>query len=169
MRGPLHVFASDEYPTWQAGLDTYTHFRKPGWLRGFGLTAVELDRLLAAVERALDGHRLTRGELADQVTRRTGSEPLGEKVLGSWGSLLKPASYTGRLCFAPDKGRNVAFTGPRRWLRLQRGDEPDAEAALADITRRYLATNAPPDGRGSRPVVGRPRPGARQTPDRVTR
>ncbi len=43
MRGTLHVFASDEYPMWQSGLDTFTHFRKPGWLRGFGVTAIELD------------------------------------------------------------------------------------------------------------------------------
>jgi len=150
MRGTLHMFASDEYPMWQAGLDTFTHFRKPGWLRGFGVTAIELDRLLDAVELALDGHRLTREELAAEVARRRRSKKLGEQVLGSWGSLLKPASYTGKLCFAPDKGRNVAFTGPRKWLRLPRTNETEGDVAVADITRRYLATNAPvtPDDLG---------------------
>ena len=78
MRGTLHMFASNEYPTWQAGLDRYTHFRRPGWLRGFGVTAVELDRLLGAVEQALDGHRLTRQKLADEVAVRTRSKKLGE-------------------------------------------------------------------------------------------
>ena len=143
MRGTLHMFASDEYPMWQAGLNTFRHFRKPGWLRGFGGTAIELDRLLNAVEQALDGRRLTREELAGEVARRARSKKLGEQVLGSWGSLLKPASYTGKLCFAPDKGRSVAFTGPRKWLRLPRTNETDGEAALTDITKRYLATNAP--------------------------
>ncbi len=71
-------------------------------------------------------------------------------MLGSWGSLLKPASYTGKLCFAPDKGRNVAFTGPKKWLRLPRTNETDGEASITDITRQYLATNAPmtPDDLG---------------------
>ena len=64
-------------------------------------------------------------------------------MLGSWGSLLKPASYSGRLCFAPDKGRNVAFTGPRKWLRLRAADRVRGDAALTEVTRRYLATNAP--------------------------
>ena len=150
MRGTLHVFGSDDYRMWQAGLGTYTHFRQPGWLKGFDVTAIDLDRLLDAVEQPLDGRRLTRGELADEVARRSRSKKLGEQVLGSWGSLLKPASYTGRLCFAPDKGRNVAFTGPRRWLRLRRTDAIGGDSALTDITRRYLATNAPvtPDDLG---------------------
>ena len=44
----------------------------------------------------------------------------------------------------------MAFTGPKKWLRLPRTNETDGEAALTDITRRYLATNAPvtPDDLG---------------------
>src|SRR4029450_13220302 len=45
----------------------------------------------------------------------TGSRELGQKVLFSWGSMLKPAAYLGNLCFGPSVGQNVRFTRPDHW------------------------------------------------------
>lgn len=141
MRGTLHLLPSAEYATWQAGWGTYTHYLKPSWFRAFGLTEKKLDQLVDAVSEALHDRCLTREQLGDEVTRTTGSEDLGHKLRESWGTVLKPASFRGRLCFAPNDGRNTCFTHPATWLGEQDAVEPDA--ALADITRRFLSAHGP--------------------------
>jgi hypothetical protein len=141
MRGTLHLFPAKEFGVWQAGLDTHRHYLKPAWLRAFGVSAGELEQLLAAMAQALDGQPLTRQELAAAVSRLTGSPEMGEKVLGSWGSVLKPACYRGQLCFGPSAGQNVRFTRPDRWLGRSQPVDPD-EAMLA-IGRWFLGGHGP--------------------------
>ena len=142
MRGTLHLLPSAEYRLWQAVLNEWRFYEKPYWLRGFGVTAEELDQLITAVGEALARPTpLTRVELGEAVTERTGSVKLGEKVSGSWGSMLKPAAYQGLLCFAPNAGQNVRFTRPDQWLDL--GPPVDAGQAALEITRRFLARYGP--------------------------
>jgi uncharacterized protein YcaQ len=62
-------------------------------------------------------------------------------VRGSWGSSLKPVSFRGGLCFAPDAGRNARFTRPDGWLG--RHEQIDPDAALAEVVRRYLGAYGP--------------------------
>jgi hypothetical protein len=143
MRGTLHVLRSDEYPLWQAGLSTYEHYLKPAWFKAFGVTRSELDTLIAAISRALDGRTLTRDELAARVAAIAKSETLADKLRGSWGAMLKPASFQGRLCFGPNKGRNVSFARPDQWLGLETSDEVDPAEALDEITRRFLSAYGP--------------------------
>ncbi|MDQ3979058.1 MAG: winged helix DNA-binding domain-containing protein [Actinomycetota bacterium] len=142
MRGTLHLLPAAEFGLWQAALGTYGHYLKPSWLRAFGVTREELEKLLDAVARALDGQLLTRQELAAAVAELTGSPELGEKVLGSWGPLLKPACFRGLLCFGPSAGQNVRFTRPDRWL----ADVPpplDPDQATLEVARRFLAAHGP--------------------------
>jgi hypothetical protein len=142
MRGTLHLFTSNDFPIFQAPLAAaYRNWHRPAWLRYFGLTVPELEQLMAAVPEALDGEPLTRNELADAVARITGSRELGQKVLFSWGSMLKPAAYLGNLCFGPSVGQNVRFTRPDRWLPSWRTLEAD-EARL-EVARRYLKAYGP--------------------------
>ncbi|HEY3015335.1 MAG TPA: winged helix DNA-binding domain-containing protein [Nocardioides sp.] len=158
MRGTLHLLPTSEYPLVQAALNTYEHYLKPVWLRNFGVSRDELELLIATVGQALDGPPLTRTELADEVARRTGSAKLGDKLRQSWGVFLKPASFRGQLCFASSSGQNVRFTRPDRWLPPLPGSAPPAgtspgpvpepvavvrEAAVAEVTRRYLAAYGP--------------------------
>jgi hypothetical protein len=141
MRGTLHLLPATEYPTWQAALGTYRHYLKPSWFKAFGVTEAELERLIDAVTEALDGQMLTRQELGVAVEAGTGSAALGEKVRESWGAFLKPVSFRGGLCFAPDSGRNARFTRPDGWLGAW---EPvDADAALREVVRRYLSAYGP--------------------------
>jgi hypothetical protein len=140
-RGTLHVLPSAEFGVWQAGFTHYQHYRKPRWYRYFELTERELDKLIIAIATALEGRTLTREELAAEVRRITRSKALGGKLLESWGSILKPASFLGHLCFAPNAGRNVRFTNPKTWLRPW--DALDAETAMSVIARRYLAAYGP--------------------------
>ena len=141
MRGTLHLLPSAEYRMWQAALGRARHYLAPSWARGFGITVEERDQLLEAVASALDGKLLTRAEVTAAIVNLTGSENLGEKVAGSWGSLLKPASYRGELCFGPSAGQNVRFTRPDHWLRL--GPPVDPEEAALEVTRRFLAAYGP--------------------------
>jgi uncharacterized protein YcaQ len=146
MRGTLHLLPAAQLPVWQAALGTRRGYRSAAWLRYFDLTPATLDAVLDAVAQALDGPPLTREELAGAVARLTGTPSLGEKMLGSWGSLLKPAAFQGRLCFAPSRGPNVCFTRPDRWLAGRpggAGPAVDPEEALRQVTRAYLAAYGP--------------------------
>jgi Winged helix DNA-binding domain len=142
MRGTLHMLPADELGTWLGGLGTYEHYLKPAWFRNFGTTRDELEELIDAVGRALDGELRTREELATEVVRVTGSPAMGERVHGSWGPFLKPASFRGLLCFGPGEGQRVRFTRPASWLPGG-VEQVEPDAALRAITRRYLGAFAP--------------------------
>ncbi|MGH9276962.1 MAG: winged helix DNA-binding domain-containing protein [Acidimicrobiales bacterium] len=143
MRGTLHLLPSAEYPLWQAALSRYDHYEKPGWFRGFRVTKEEMDRAWAAGAEALDGDPLTRAELVEAIVAQTGSPEVGEKIASGFGSLLKPLSYRGQLCFAPNAGRNIRFTRPSRWLAGVTGPAVAPDDAAREVTRRFLAAYGP--------------------------
>ncbi|HZK51453.1 MAG TPA: crosslink repair DNA glycosylase YcaQ family protein, partial [Actinomycetota bacterium] len=103
----------------------------------------ELEELIAAISRALDGRTLTRDELAQRISKITKSDALADKLRESWGAMLKPASFQGHLCFGPNKGRNVSFARPDQWLGLKESDAIDPAEALEEITRRFLSAYGP--------------------------
>ncbi len=141
MRGTLHLLPATEYAMWQAALSAYRHYLLPPWLHRFAIGPAELEALVSAVRRALDGRILSREELATEVARLTGSSKLGQKLRHSWGALLKPAAYRGFLCFAPSQGQNVRFTRPDQWLKESR--RRAVQPALRDVTRRFLSAYGP--------------------------
>jgi uncharacterized protein YcaQ len=142
MRGTLHLLPAGELGTWLGALGTYEHFLKPVWLRNFEVTREQLETLIDAIGEALDGELRTREELGAAVARITGSRELEDKVQGSWGPYLKPASYRGRLCFGPSDGQRVRFTRPDAWLGRELEPE-DPDAALLEIARRHLGAFGP--------------------------
>ena len=142
MRGTLHLLPAAELPLYVAALSRLKPRHHQGaWLRHHGLERAQAEAMLAAIPAALDGEPLTREALAAAVAEETGQAALAEKLKGGFGELLKPAAFTGRLCFAPSDGPRVRFTRPDRWL----GDLPpaDPEAAPAEVARRYLAAYGP--------------------------
>ena len=141
MRGTLHLLPAAELPLWQAALSTRRGWETGAWQRGFGVTSEELERLVDAVAEALKDRQLTRGELADEVAKLTGSDRLGDRLRESWGALLKPAAALGKLCFAPSQGQQVRFTRPDTWLGGWTAHDPDE--AMATVTRRFLAASGP--------------------------
>ena len=142
MRGTLHLLPSDELLLWQTVPSLDRRYQRPAWLRYFGVSPDELERLITGVAEALDGRLLTREELVSEVSRLVGSDDLAGKLRHSWGSMLKPAAFRGQLCFAPSAGQNVRFTHPQSWLggRLRPVDMEEAER---EVTRRFLAAHAP--------------------------
>ena len=145
MRGTLHLLPASELPMWHAALGTSRRFLRPAaWQNYFGITLDELDRLTEAVGAALDGRVLTREELAQEVARLTGSAAFGTNIAeSSWGTMLRPAAFTGRLCFAPSLGQRVRFTRPDTWLAKPHAAPVDPPAATAEVTRRFLAAYGP--------------------------
>lgn len=91
MRGTLHLLPSNEFPLWQAALSTYDHYLKGAWLRAYGMSQPELEKLIETIGVVLNGSMLTREELARRVSQEIGSEDLPARLTGSWGSMLKPA------------------------------------------------------------------------------
>ena len=142
MRGTLHLLSAETYPTFQLALATISESRTKNWLKLLEMTQPEIDRVLEAIRVALVDRELTREELAAEVVKRTRSKTLGERVLSGWGSMLKPASFLGDLCFAPSSGRNVRFTNPYAWLGIERPDRDPGEAER-DVGRRFLAAYGP--------------------------
>ncbi len=144
MRGTLHLLPADEFPLWHAALSTNRRYLKPAlWQKYFGITLEQLEFLTETVAAALDGRVMTREELVQEVGRLTGSAAFAATlVASSWGTVLKPAAFTGRLCFGPNLGQRVRFTNPYSWL----GAKPpaiDPETATAAIARRFLAAYGP--------------------------
>jgi hypothetical protein len=142
MRGTLHLLPARTLGLWLGALGTYDHYLKPVWLRNFDITQTELETLISAVGRALDGQLMTREQLGTEVARITRSKGVKEKVQGSWGPYLKPASFRGKLCFGPNDGQRVRFTAPSSWVRGE-VDRVDRDEALQEITRRYLGAFGP--------------------------
>ena len=144
MRGTLHLLPSSELPLWHGALGTSRRYLKSTqWQKYFGITEEDLDRLTRAVGEALHSSVLTREELAQEVGRLVGSPSFGAKLAeSSWGTMLRPAAFTGRLCFGPSLGQRVRFTRPDTWLAATL-PPVDPQIATAEITRRYLAVNGP--------------------------
>jgi hypothetical protein len=149
MQGTLHLLPAAEFPLWQAALSTYRHYLKPVWLRAFGITREELERLVAAVSQVLDGRMLTREELASEVTRLTGSTELGGKLRESWGAMLKPAAFQGSSALPLISARTFASRGPiggwapyRRRTRAMQCSKSRAVTWLPTGPRRARTTAA---------------------------
>ncbi|HEY6908482.1 MAG TPA: winged helix DNA-binding domain-containing protein [Myxococcales bacterium] len=137
MRGTLHLLPARDLPVYFGALSTCTHYLKQGWVRYFGVTREQIELVIETVGEVLRGGALTREQLADAVAGRTGSKKLGAVLRQSWGVLLKPAAYRGKLCFAASEGARVRFTHPGPLREL------DPRKALAELARRYLRAYGP--------------------------
>lgn len=140
MRGTLHLLASADLPLYVAVLGPRWDDPGGAWLRGFGVTREQYESILENVPRALGARPRTREQLADKLAELAGPE-LRDRILSGWGSLLKPSARRGDLCFGPNRGRNVTFVRPDRWLRGL--SKVDAEEARREVVRRFLAAYGP--------------------------
>jgi uncharacterized protein YcaQ len=145
MRGTLHLLPAGELPLWHAALGTNRRYlNSTAWQKYFGITLEELNQLTEAIAAALAGRVMTREELVLEVGRLSGSASIGAKIAeSSWGTILKPAAFAGRLCFAPSIGQRVRFTRPDTWLAAAQQPQVDPQAAVRAVTRRFLTAHGP--------------------------
>jgi hypothetical protein len=141
MRGTLHLFAADDVPTVAAALRGKERWRRPAWLRWFGVTEPEMERLIDTIGEVLDDDRpRTRAELGDEIGARLGKRA-GELMRSSWGSALKVASDRHYLVQSAEDDAGVRFIRASRWLGTAQNEEP--QAALAKLVERYLGAYGP--------------------------
>ncbi|MDQ3767425.1 MAG: winged helix DNA-binding domain-containing protein [Actinomycetota bacterium] len=141
MRGTLHVFTADDLPLYCAAQRTRDQYMNPSFLKYFELELADIEAVLDAIPRALDGQMLTREELADQILKITRRRHLEDRLRSGWGELLKPAAFRGLMCFGPQSGRSVTFVRPDQWLGQWK--EYDTDEALQQVFRRFLAVYGP--------------------------
>lgn len=138
-RGTLHLIRSEDYwrlhrltakPQFQVGCGRI--------LSRLGVPATAADRAVGVVERALAGGvPLTRAQLADRLVS-SGLPP------GGWAALqvLILASLRGIAVRGPMIGAEHAYVHVRDWLGAP-PPEPEPDAALGWLARRYLAGHGP--------------------------
>lgn len=150
VRGTVHIFAASEGRLWMAArrarsaLDEAWEARRLNYL---GLTASQVDELVAATDVALKGRTLTMKELGQEVVRLTGAwagKGQNEAWLAgwpNWRTALPTAAQREVLCFGPPRGQEVTFVRLDDWIGPgQRWDEGDA---LRTVFRRFLHTYGP--------------------------
>ena len=141
MRGTLHLFAADDVPTIAAALQGKENWRRPAWLRWFGITEPEMERLIDTIGEVLDdGRPRTRAELGEDIGARLGPKQ-GQLLRGSWGSTLKVASDRHYLVQSAEDDAGVRFVRASRWIKAWRIEQK--ESALARLVERYLAAYGP--------------------------
>jgi len=140
MRGTLHLVAADDLPMYTAAMSGSWMKWRGSWLKYFGVTAAELNRLTAVIGEALNGEPRTREELIAAAGKGQ-PEKIRQHLKSGWGGFLKPVARSGGLCFGPSRGQSVTFVRPRDWLGTWREVEP--VTALAEIGRRYLRAFGP--------------------------
>ena len=141
MRGTLHVLTADDLPLYCAAQRTRDQYTNPSFLRYFGLEPADIESVLDAIPRALDGQVLVRQELAERILEKTKRPHLADRLHSGWGEMLKPAAFRGLLCFGPQSGRVVTFVRPDQWLG--RWTEHETDDALQEVFRRFLAVYGP--------------------------
>lgn len=144
-RGTVHLLPAAELPTWTAALAAVpSSASMPATIR---LDRAQTDAVVAAVDAALAGAELTLEELDAAVQNDCGSWA-GELVMPAfnglwprWRQAIGTAARQGALCFGPNRGRRVTYTGPRRWLPGFRPADPPT--ALARLVHGYLHAYGP--------------------------
>ena len=144
-RGTVHLLPASDLAVWTGALGAA--LAPPRGDRGARMTPDQVEQVVAAIGAALEDAELTVGELDSEVVARTGPWA-GDLVMPAftgmwprWRQLIGEAARRGVLCFGADRGRQVTYTSPRRWLP---GFEPaEGRTALPEVVRRYLRAYGP--------------------------
>ncbi|MDX6739902.1 DNA glycosylase AlkZ-like family protein [Actinocorallia sp. A-T 12471] len=138
MRGTLHLLPRDRAAAFLTLCATVRSWEKPSWSKAFGATPADVEALTEAAREALAGGvELTREELVEAVTARTGSAHLREALTSGWGALLKPLAWRGVLRHGPARGSKITFVAP------ELGDPPAVEDAARIVIGDFLDAHGP--------------------------
>jgi hypothetical protein len=145
-RGTIHLLPAQDLPMWTGALSATTYGRNPD-PRNELLAPEQAEAVIEAIGVVLEEAELTTDELTQALVNYLGpwaGDPVMAAFQGMWPRwrmAQSTAGVRGALCFGPNRGRNVTYTSPRRWLP---GFEPAGErTALAELLRRYLHAYGP--------------------------
>jgi hypothetical protein len=138
MRGTLHLCAADDL-RWMLHVFGPPINRLGATRRlGIGLDDATCERGIAVIRTALAHGPMARRELRERlVSAGVLSEPVGQALI----HLLFHAATLGEICCGPRMGRDDSFVLLDDWVVPS--DGPRGDAALAELTRRYLSANGP--------------------------
>jgi hypothetical protein len=111
------------------------------------MTREQTGAVVEAIERVLEDAALTVDELTQALVEACGAwaadpvMPAFQGMWPRWRQITDLAANRGVLCFGPNRGRNVTYTSPRRWMPGLR--PADGPAALASLVRHYLHAYGP--------------------------
>jgi Winged helix DNA-binding domain len=145
-RGTVHLLATADLPMWTGALSALPP-SVPMHPEPVRFRAEQAEEVIAAIGDALSDRELTVDELTEAIVERTGPWA-GERTMEAfqdrwprWRQLTSTAAHRGALCFGPNRGRNVTYTNPHRWLP---GFRPEvADTALRALVSRYLYAYGP--------------------------
>jgi hypothetical protein len=145
-RGTVHVLPTADLPMWTGALSALPS-SVPTHPEPVRFSPEQADEVIAAIGDALAGTELTVDELTEAIAVRAGPWAV-ERTMDAfqdkwprWRQLTSSAAHRGMLCFGPNRGRNVTYTNPHRWLP---GFRPDGgDAALRTLLARYLYAYGP--------------------------
>lgn len=145
-RGTVHLLPTDDLPLWIGALSALPLAPSP-FPQDVQLTVEQTEVIVTAIADALEDAELTIDELTAAIVAGCGAWA-GDLVMPAfggnwprWRQAIGAAANRGVLCFGPNRGRNVTYTNPRRWLP---GLRPvDRQTALAKLVKRYLHTYGP--------------------------
>jgi hypothetical protein len=162
-RGTVHLLPARDLPIWTGALSAIPRGPSP-FAQDVRLTPEQTDAVVEAIAAALIDAELTIDELSEAVVAATGPWA-GELVMPAfqgmwprWRQVVDVAAKRGALCFGPNRGRNVTYTSPQRWLPGFRPAEP--QAALAALLKRYLHAYGPATPRHFAQWLAAPQPWA---------
>jgi hypothetical protein len=138
IRDTLHLVPAEDLPLYVGVLRPHPDGPGDGWMRQRGITREQYHAIIENVPRALTGRPQTRESLADRLVELAGAD-VREAALTTWGGVLKVSAHLGDLCFGPNRGRNVTFVRPDRWLKRTLS-VMDRDQARREFMRRCLGT-----------------------------
>jgi hypothetical protein len=145
-RGTVHLLPTADLPMWTGALSALPS-SVPMHPEPVRFTPEQANEVIGAIGDALEDAELTVDELTNAIVARTGPWA-GERTMDAfqdrwprWRQLTSTAAHRGVLCFGQNRGRNVTYTNPQRWLPGFRPD--DADPALRALVTRYLYAYGP--------------------------
>jgi hypothetical protein len=145
-RGTVHLLPAEDLAIWTGALSALP-YRRLVDTKSELLTPEQTEAIVEAIAMVLSAAELTTDELTEALVEQLGAwagEPVMPAFQGMWPRWRKAqaiAGMRGAFCFSPNRGRNVTYTNPRRWLP---GFKPaDSQLALMEIVRRYLHSYGP--------------------------
>ncbi|MDX1533992.1 MAG: winged helix DNA-binding domain-containing protein [Thermoplasmata archaeon] len=141
MRGTVHLVSADDLWIYVGGLQKEGLFRERQWMRRYwDLAEEDLNAMPRAAEEALTSGPMTRHELGEAIVERFG-ERARKWVEHGYGGIIRLSTIEGRVCFGPNRGREITFVRVDNWLGAQ-PTSPSEEAEDA-LLRRYLHAFGP--------------------------
>ena len=145
-RGTVHLLPTIDLPMWTGALSALPS-SVPMHPEPVRFNTEQANEVIAAIGDALADDALTVDELTEAIVDRTGPWA-GERTMDAfqdkwprWRQLTSTAAHRGVLCFGPNRGPNVTYTNPHRWLP---GFKPEAgDTALRALISRYLYAYGP--------------------------